>query len=163
MAMTNERDRRRMLAVIGPRSESGGWSEELAHCAERVGEWAAAHEWAILCGGLTGAGESAVRTCRSRGGLTIAVTPEDEDDSGAEIVIRTRLGVYRNFVIAHAADAAVAVGGGMGTLQEASQIHKLGRPLAAVGVEWQFPGLMLCTGFEELTQRFLLALSSSLG
>ena len=151
--------RKRMLALIGPRAESSAWSEPLAGCARRVGQWAAAHEWAILCGGLTGAGEAAVHACRGEGGLTIAVTPGDEDASGAEIVIRTRLGVYRNFVIAHAADAAVAVGGGMGTLQEASQIHTLGRPLAAVGVEWHFPGLMLCSGFEDLAERFLLTLS----
>ncbi len=155
--------RRRMLALIGPRSDSNGWNDQLAACARRVGRWAAAHEWAILCGGLTGAGEAAVRSCRESGGLTIAVTPEDEDASGAEIVIRTRLGVYRNFVIAHAADAAVAVGGGMGTLQEASQIHKLGRPLAAIGVEWRFPGLTLCGGFEELEERFLPDLNRSTG
>jgi hypothetical protein len=49
----------------------------------------------------------------------------------------------------------------MGTLQDASQIHNLGRPLAAVGVEWHFPGLMLCRGFEELAERFLPALSTS--
>jgi uncharacterized protein (TIGR00725 family) len=148
-----------MLALIGPRAESTGWNEQLAGYARRIGQWATAHDWAILCGGLTGAGEAAVRACRESGGLTIAVTPGDEDASGAEIVIRTRLGVYRNFVIAHAADAAVAVGGGMGTLQEASQIHNLGRPLAAVGVEWHFPGLTLCGGFEELEERFLPALS----
>jgi len=155
--------RRRMLALIGPRAESSNWSEQLAACARRTGQWAAAHEWAILCGGLSGAGETAVRACRESGGLTIAVTPGDEDLSGAEIVIRTRLGVYRNFVIAHAADAAVAVGGGMGTLQEASQIHNLGRPLAAVGVEWHFPGLTVCAGFDELAERFLPSLNNWTG
>jgi hypothetical protein len=55
------------------------------------------------------------------------------------------------------------VGGGMGTLQEASQIQNLGRPLAAVGVEWHFPGLTVCAGFDELAERFLPTLTNSTG
>jgi uncharacterized protein (TIGR00725 family) len=149
---------RRLLAVLGPRATSAGWDEQLAQCAARIGQWAAAHAW-VVCGGLSGAGQAAVQACRAAGGLTVALPPQDEDESGAELVLRTRLGVYRNFLIAHAADAGIAVGGGAGTLQEASQIHELGRPLAAIGVAWAFPGLVVFQDYESLAAHFLSVLS----
>jgi uncharacterized protein (TIGR00725 family) len=151
--------RRRILAVLGPRMTSAGWNEQLAECAAGIGQWAAENAWVVLCGGLSGAGQAAVRACHKAGGLTIALPPQDEDESGAELVLRTRLGVYRNFLIAHAADAGIAVGGGAGTLQEASQIHDLGRPIAAIGVAWTFPGLLVFPDSESLAARFLGALS----
>ena len=147
-----------VLAVLGPRATSNGWNDSLSDCARRIGRWGAENGWTVACGGLSGAGQAAVSACRKVGGLTIAVTPGNEDESGAEIVIRTRLGVYRNFVLAHAADAAIAVGGGAGRLQEPSRVHELGRPLAAIGVEWRFPGLVLGRDFDDLTTRFLAQL-----
>lgn len=115
--LVNAFRRRRLLAVLGPRATSAGWTQQLAECGARIGGWAAEHAWGVLCGGLSGAGQAAVQACRAAGGLTIALPPQDEDESGAELVLRTRLGVYRNFLIAHAADAGIAVGGGAGTLQ----------------------------------------------
>jgi uncharacterized protein (TIGR00725 family) len=107
--------RRRILAVLGPRATSAGWNHQLAQCAARIGRWAAEHAWAVPCGGLSGAGQAAVQACREAGGLTMAFPPQDDDESEAELVLRTRLGMYRNFLIGHAADAGIAIGGGAGT------------------------------------------------
>jgi predicted Rossmann-fold nucleotide-binding protein len=44
-------------------------------------------------------------------------------------------------LIAHSADALIAVGGGYGTISEAAIALKLGKPVIALNVAWDLPGL----------------------
>ncbi len=55
--------------------------------------------------------------------------------------IATNLGHARNVLIAHSADALIAVDGSYGTISEAAIALKLGKPAIALKVTWDLPGL----------------------
>jgi predicted Rossmann-fold nucleotide-binding protein len=44
-------------------------------------------------------------------------------------------------ILAHSADALIAVDGGYGTVSEAAIALKLGKPVIALQVSWDLPGL----------------------
>ena len=65
--------------------------------------------------------EAACRGARSRGGMTVGILPgRDREDANGWVVLAlpTGLGEARNALVARAADAVVAIGGGWGTLSE---------------------------------------------
>ena len=55
--------------------------------------------------------------------------------------IATNLGHARNMLIAHSADAVIAIDGSYGTVSEAAIALKLGKPVIALQVTWDLPGL----------------------
>lgn len=55
--------------------------------------------------------------------------------------IPTNLGHARNVIIAHAADAVIAVDGDYGTISEAAIALKLGKPVVALQADWDLRGL----------------------
>jgi uncharacterized protein (TIGR00725 family) len=56
--------------------------------------------------------------------------------------LATNLGHARNILIAHSADALIAVDSAYGTISEAAIALKLGKPVVALKVEWDLQGLL---------------------
>ena len=124
------------IAVIGPGPDAG--EAELAQ-AEEAGAAIADAGATLICGGLGGVMEAACRGARSRGGFTVGLLPgTDREDANGWVVLAlpTGLGEARNALIARAADAVVAIGGGWGTLSEIAFALRAGVPVLGVGT-WE--------------------------
>ena len=83
--------------------------------------------------------EAACRGARSRGGMTVGLLPgSDREDANGWVVLAlpTGLGEARNALVAGAADAVVAIGGGWGTLSEIGFALRAGMPVLGVGT-WE--------------------------
>ncbi len=128
------------MAVIG----GGEVSSELAALAREVGRELARRGAVLLCGGLGGVMATAAQGAQEEGGVSIGLLP-DPDRSRANPYLTyslpTNLGHARNIVIAHSADALIAVDGSLGTISEAAIGLKLGKPVIGVQVTWDLPGL----------------------
>lgn len=130
----------RYVAVIG----GGEVTPEVAALASEVGRELARQGAIVVCGGLGGVMEAVARGAAEAGGVSIGILP-DPDRLRANpyltYTIPTNLGHARNMLIVHAADAVIAVNGGYGTISEAAIALKLGKPVVALAVDWDLPGL----------------------
>ena len=136
------------VAVIG-----GGEADlEAAALAFGVGRELARRGAVVICGGLGGVMAAAARGVQEAGGVSIGVLP-DPDRRRANpyltYTIPTNLGHARNMIIVHAADAVIAVDGSYGTISEAAIALKLGKPVVALGVNWELSGLRRAQSAEE--------------
>ncbi len=116
------------LGVIGPRSAS----PRQAQVAEEVGAGLAGLGLTVLCGGGGGVMEAACRGVARAGGLSVGLLPGDDWRAGNPhlgVPLATGIGEARNALIARAALALIAVGGGLGTLSEVALGLKFGRPV----------------------------------
>ncbi len=105
------------VAVIGGRDAPPAQ----AHTAEALGYSLAGCGLVLLCGGRTGVMAAAAEGARAAGGITVGLLPDETWTTaapGIQIALATGLGSARNAVIARAAFALVAVGGGAGTVSE---------------------------------------------
>ena len=131
---------KRYVAVIG----GGEADPKAAARAFEVGRELARRGTVVVCGGLGGVMEAAARGVQEAGGVSIGILP-DPDRRRANpyltYTIPTNLGHARNMIIAHAADAVIAVGGSYGTISEAAIALKLGKPVIALQCAWDLPGL----------------------
>lgn len=128
------------IAVIG----GGEASPDLLALAREVGREVARRGGVLLCGGLGGVMAAAAQGAKEEGGVSIGILP-DPDRSRANPYLTyslpTNLGHARNVLIAHSADALIAVNGGHGTISEAAIGLKLGKPVVGLHVTWEMPGL----------------------
>ncbi|HEY4939024.1 MAG TPA: LOG family protein, partial [Actinomycetota bacterium] len=79
-----------------------------------------------------GAMEAACRGARTAGGTTVGILPgptREDANPFVDIAIPTGMGEARNALVVRAADAVIAVGGGVGTLSEIGFALKMGRPV----------------------------------
>jgi uncharacterized protein (TIGR00725 family) len=87
---------------------------------------------------------AAAQGAQEAGGVSLGILP-DPDRGRANpyltYALATNLGHARNLVIVHSADALIAVNGGYGTVSEAAIALKLGKPVIALQVSWDLPGL----------------------
>lgn len=116
------------IGVIGPRNATARQCET----AEAVGAGLARLGLTMICGGREGVMEAACRGMAAAGGLSIGILPDDDwqrANRHVGVPIATGIGVARNAVIARAALALVAVGGGVGTLSEIAFGLQFGRPV----------------------------------
>ena len=130
---------KKIVAVIGSANET---PDELA-VAEEVGKLIAEKGWTLICGGLTGVMEAASKGANEAGGTVVGILPQGETSHANPFVtvpIATNLGHARNMAIVHTADAAIAVGGGHGTLSEIAIALKLGKPLFGID-SWNIEGV----------------------
>jgi uncharacterized protein (TIGR00725 family) len=138
----------RYVAVIG----GGEADPEVAALAYEVGRELARRGAVVICGGLGGVMEAAARGVQEAGGVSIGILP-DPDRRRANpyltYTIPTNLGHARNMIIAHAADAVLAVDGSYGTISEAAIALKLGKPVVALRVDWELPGVRRAQSAEE--------------
>ena len=125
-----------LIAVIG----SSSCSAEVAAWAETVGRLLAERGAVLLCGGLGGVMEAAARGAKQRGGLTVGILPgADPGDANPyiDVPLATGMGEMRNALIVRAAQAAIAIGGGWGTLSEIAMAQRIKTPV--VGLHDAFP------------------------
>jgi uncharacterized protein (TIGR00725 family) len=128
------------IAVIG----GSDISPEAGVLAREVGREVAARGAVLLCGGLGGVMAAAAQGAREAGGVSLGILPEGDRRRANPYLtytIATNLGHARNVLIAHSADALIAVGGSYGTVSEAAIALKLGKPVIALHVTWDLPGL----------------------
>jgi uncharacterized protein (TIGR00725 family) len=128
------------IAVIGG-SDIGG---ETAALAREVGREVAARGAVLLCGGLGGVMAAAAQGAGEAGGVSLGILPEGDRRRANPYLtysIATNLGHARNVLIAHSADALIAVGGSYGTVSEAAIALKLGKPVIALEVTWALAGV----------------------
>jgi uncharacterized protein (TIGR00725 family) len=120
-----------IIAVIG----AGECTPEVARLAEEVGRRLAEKGAILICGGLGGVMEAACRGAKSAGGTTVGVLPgtnPGEANPYVDIPIATGMGQARNVIVVTSARAAIAVGGGYGTLSEIGHARKLGIPVVGL-------------------------------
>ncbi len=123
---------RRMVGVIG----AGAASPQGEDWAYEVGRLIALRGAVLVCGGLGGVMAAACRGCVEAGGETLGILPGPEAQAANPWVthpVVTNMGHARNVIIAHTAQALVAVEGEYGTLSEIAIALKLGRTVAALG------------------------------
>jgi uncharacterized protein (TIGR00725 family) len=128
------------VAVIG----GGEASPDVLALAREVGLEVARRGAVLLCGGLGGVMAAAAQGAKEAGGVSIGILP-DADRGRANPYLTyslpTNLGHARNVLIAHAADALIAVDGAHGTISEAAIALKLGKPVIGLHTSWDLPGL----------------------
>lgn len=147
------------MAVIG-----GGEADPAAlELAREVGREIARRGGVLLCGGLGGVMTAAAQGSAQAGGVSIGILP-DPDRSRANphltFTIATNMGHARNMIIAHSADALIAVDGSYGTISEAAIALKLGKPVIGLNVGWDLPGLTRASGSQEAVALALSAMKS---
>lgn len=154
---------RLQIAVLG----AGDCAESLSRTAFAVGE-ALGHAGArLICGGRGGVMEAACRGARAAGGDAVGILPgSDARDSppndAVGLAVYTGMGQARNLSVVLSAAAAIAVGGGWGTLSEVALALKHGIPVVLLE-SWslsrpdgrQEPLLAVAGSAEEAVQRAL--------
>ena len=121
-----------MIAVIG----AGRCDEATAAQAEEVGRLLAERGCTVVNGGLGGVMEAASRGAATAGGLVIGVLPGPDPGKAngwVTAAIATGMGEARNAILAHTAEAFVAVAGEHGTLSEIAFALKLGKRVVSLG------------------------------
>lgn len=149
-----------IIGVIGASSSD----PDIEDLAERVGELIAKRGAALVCGGLGGVMEAASRGARRNGGVTIGVLPgADRDECNRHITypIVTDLGHARNVIIAHTAQALIAVAGEYGTLSEIAVALKLGKTVAVLGKWGDIEGTIKVSSPEQAVEVVFSALAKS--
>jgi uncharacterized protein (TIGR00725 family) len=100
--------------------------------AEAVGREIARYGATLVCGGLGGVMEAAAKGAVEAGGEVLGILPGPDKLSANPFVtlpVPTNMGHARNVIIAHTADALIAVEGEYGTLSETAIGLKLGKPV----------------------------------
>ena len=125
------------MAVIGP-------GDEPIVAAAEVGRLLAERGAVLVCGGLGGVMEGACRGAKEAGGLTVGILPgADRADANpfVDVVLPTGLGEARNALVVGAADVAIAIGRGYGTLSEVALALKAGKRVIGLGT-WEIEGVV---------------------
>lgn len=116
------------IAVSG----SGICDTAVATEAEAVGCAIAEAGAILITGGRSGVMEAACRGASRAGGISIGFLPGGEGEEAnpwVTVPIPTGMGQGRNFLVARAADALIAVSGEWGTLSEVALARKLEVPV----------------------------------
>ena len=137
------------LGVVGPRAAR----PRQAQVAEEVGAGLAGLGLTVLCGGGKGVMEAACRGAAQAGGLSVGLLPGDDWRAANPFVgvpIATGIGEARNALIARAALALIAIGGGLGTLSEVAFGLKFGRPVFGLEGAPAVEGVVMLDGWPSL-------------
>lgn len=150
--------RRLLIGVIGAGDATeSGYAE-----AREVGRLVALRGASVVCGGLGGVMEGACRGAAEAGGETIGILP-GPDPSAANgwvtVAVPTNMGHARNVIIAHTADALVAVEGEYGTLSEMAIALKLGKTVVTLRRSLEIPGAVAAESPKEALELIFRNLS----
>ena len=132
--------KRTVIAVIGGKKEARAVLKEAEDAGRLIAEGGAI----LVTGGLDGVMEAASKGAHDAGGVTVGILPQDHKEVAnkfIDIPIATGLGIGRNVIIARAADALIAVGGGYGTLSEIAFGLQLGKPVIGIR-SWDIKGVI---------------------
>ena len=108
---------KRMVAVFGP----GICTRQEYNQAAEVGRRLAERDMVVVCGGLAGVMEAACMGAKEAGGCTVGILRtynRYDANEYVDHVIPSGLGDARNVLVATAGEAAIAIGGRLGTLSE---------------------------------------------
>ncbi|MBM4289267.1 MAG: TIGR00725 family protein, partial [Deltaproteobacteria bacterium] len=99
------------------------------------------------------------------GGISLGILPGPDRRAANPFLtysLATNLGHARNILIAHSADALIAVAGGYGTISEAAIALKLGKPVVGLLLTWNLPGMLTAASPQEAVALVWRSLVSSL-
>jgi len=137
-----------VIGVIGAgRASEAGYANAL-----EVGRLLAHRGATLVCGGLGGVMEAACRGCSEGGGMAVGILPgptAEQANPWVGLPIVTNMGHARNIVIAHTAQALIAVEGEYGTLSEIAVALKLGKPVVSLHSWPEVPGVVLVDSPEQ--------------
>jgi hypothetical protein len=138
------------IAVSG----AGSCDARVAQLAFEVGRAIARAGATLVTGGLGGVMEAAGRGAKEAGGLVVGILPTAERGAAnrfVDVEVVTNMGHARNVILAHSADAVIAVSGALGTLSEIAIALKLGKPV--IGLEtWTIEGVVAASNAEDAVQ-----------
>ncbi|MBE0526700.1 MAG: TIGR00725 family protein, partial [Candidatus Thorarchaeota archaeon] len=121
----------RIISVIG-----GADSDpEILKLAEDIGAEIAKRGVALACGGLMGVMEAACKGAKNYAGVTIGILPTESKEGANRYVdyaLPTGLGYARNFLVAKAGDAVIAIDGSARTLSEIAIAWFSYKPIVAI-------------------------------
>lgn len=123
------------ISVIG----AGECDEATARTAYEVGRLVAEAGAILVCGGLGGVMDAAAHGAKDGGGLTVGILPGATCDGASphlDVVLPTGMGEGRNVLVVRAGDAAIAICGGYGTLNEIGVALRIGKPVVGLDT-WQ--------------------------
>jgi hypothetical protein len=149
--------RQRMIGVIG----AGTATATGYDAARQVGRLIAEAGAVLVCGGLGGVMEAACRGACEAGGQTLGLLPGPEAAQAnpwVTLAVPTNLGHARNVIIAHTAQALIAVEGEFGTLSEMAIGLKLGKPVVALDSWPGLPGVIYTNTPAEAVARAMAAI-----
>lgn len=110
--------------------------------------------------------EWAARGASEAGGTVIGILPgpdASEANPWVSIPLATNMGHGRNAIIAHSAEALVAIGGEYGTISEAAIALKLQKPVLALDPLVALPGMSVFREVEALLAALEATLAVSRG
>ncbi|MBU2440974.1 MAG: TIGR00725 family protein, partial [Nanoarchaeota archaeon] len=125
--------RRLQIAVIG--SSKSICTKKAYELAEKVGEEIAKTGATTLTGGGHGVMEAAMKGAKKQGGLTLGILPwgkMERHNKYCDVVIATGIGWSRDAINLNSCDGAIIVGGGAGTLNEATYAYIEDIPIVAL-------------------------------
>jgi uncharacterized protein (TIGR00725 family) len=131
------------------------------HMAEAVGCEIARRGATLVCGGLGGVMEAAAKGACEAGGEVLGILPGPDKSSANPYVtlpVPTNMGHARNVIIAHTADALIAVEGEYGTLSETAIGLKLGKPVLVLPGGQEVAGTIAVPTAETAVARALESL-----
>lgn len=132
-------ERKAIIGVIGAARPT----EAGLRMAEAVGRNIALRGAVLVCGGLGGVMAAAAKGCAEAGGEVLGILPGPENTEAnpyVTIAVPTNMGHARNVIIAHTAEALIAVEGEYGTLSEAAIGLKLGKQVVVLSGGLQIEG-----------------------
>lgn len=143
----------RYVAVCGASDPDPNQRELAREVGKRLAEAGAV----VLCGGLGGVMEAVAAGASAAGGTVVGILPGPDRAAGnphLTLAIATGLGEARNAVLANAADAVIAIGGGWGTLSEIALARRRDRPVVALA-SWELEGVPVAVSAEEAVRAAL--------
>ncbi|KYK21287.1 hypothetical protein AYK24_09365 [Thermoplasmatales archaeon SG8-52-4] len=113
---------KKIISICGSDVDDDQLSIQTLEIAEQVGRLIAKRGGIIVCGGLGGVMKAVCRGAKQENGLTIGILPFDKEAANEfiDVAIPTYIGNVRNYIVANAGDATIAIGGRWGTLNEIS-------------------------------------------
>lgn len=125
--------RRLQIAVLGSSKEI--CTKKAYKLAEEVGEEIAKIGAITVTGGGHGVMEAAMKGAKKHGGLTLGILPWERIEHYnryCDVIVATGIGWSRDSINLNSCDGAIVVGGGAGTLNEASYAYIEDVPIVAI-------------------------------
>lgn len=151
--------RKTIIGVIGAGQVSAAGYAMAREVGRRIGESGAV----LVCGGLSGVMEAACRGSSEVGGETLGLLPGGDAATAnpyVTLAVPTNMGHARNVIIAHTAQALIAIEGEYGTLSEIAVALKLGKPVVALD---SWPGIEGVIEAASAAEAVILALQLATG
>ncbi len=125
--------KRFQVTVIG--SDENICTEKQYRLAEEVGRALARKGCITLTGGGKGVMEAALKGAKEEGGLTVGIIPEkglEKANKYCDVVIASGIGFARDEINVASSHGLIVVGGGAGTLNEATFAYMFKKPMVAL-------------------------------